>query len=414
MLRLFLQRFALTFCLTPLIACASTVPATEARDPRDAQLQACLSGHLPAAEAARISRETWHRHMPSLRGDYSVLERLDFQPEFRTPLWDYLAGLVDDERIEQGQQRLQQHAELLDRIESAYGVPREIVVSVWGVESNYGQNQGRVAILPALATLSCFGRRQPFFRGELFAVLRLLQQGDIPVEQLRGSWAGAFGQTQFMPTTFERLAVDFDGDGRRDLINSIPDALASTAHFLRRSGWQTGRPWGIEVSLPAGFVLEGEGRRQKRELQTWTSRGVRAVDGRPLSSALGLPGDTPAGLVAPVGPQGPAFITLRNFDALFSYNAAESYALALGHLADRLRGGGPLVTPWPTDDPPLSRAQRRELQTLLLARGHDIGEVDGILGSRSRQAIQQEQARLGHEASGRGGLKLLQALQSSR
>lgn len=414
MLRPFLQRCALTLCLTSLSACASTPPAAEPRDPRDAQLQTCLSGHWPAAAAERIQRETWQRHIPALRGDYGVLERLDYQPEFRTPLWDYLAGLVDEERIAQGQAQLHAQAELLARIEAAYGVPREVLVSVWGVESNYGQNTGRVQILPALATLSCFGRRQSFFRGELFAVLRLLQQGDIPVEQLRGSWAGAFGQTQFMPTTFEQLAVDFDGDGRRDLIGSAADALASTANFLRQNGWQPGQPWGLEVRLPAGFSLAGEGRRQKRRLQDWTARGVQSADGRDLSVALELPAETSAGLVAPVGIEGPAFITLRNFDVLFRYNAAESYALALGHLADRLRGAGPWVTPWPTDDPPLSRAQRRELQTLLLARGHDIGDVDGILGSRSRQAIRAEQARLGHEASGRGGLKLLQALQSSR
>jgi len=220
-----------------------------------------------------------------------------------------------------------------------------------------------------------------------------------------GSWAGAFGHTQFMPTTFERLAVDFDGDGRADLMDSTPDALASTANFLAKAGWQTGQPWGMEVALPAGFSVTGEGRRTKRPLSEWTARGLRLVNGAPLPTQSGS-----AGLLTPAGVAGPAFLVLRNFDALYSYNAAESYGLAIAHLSDRLRGAGPFTTAWPTDDAGLSRAERRELQGLLILRGHDIGEVDGMLGERSRVGIRAEQSRLGHEVNGRAGQKLLKVL----
>lgn len=369
----------------------------------------CLASLQPAAQAAGVSAATWRAHTGGLAPDPTVIERLDFQPEFRVAIWDYLAALVDDERIADGRARLSEHGPTLAEIERRFGVDPATVVAVWGVESDYGRSRGRYPIVQALATLSCQGRRQPFFRGELFATLRIVQGGHLAPEQLLGSWAGAFGQTQFMPSTYERLAVDFDGDGRRDLVASIPDALASTANFLQRAGWRTGEPWGFEVRLPAGFDLSGEGRRVKRPLSTWTSRGVRRADGSPLARD-GLGADTPAGLLAPAGANGPVFLVLRNFDAIYSYNAAESYGLAIAHLADRLRGGKPFAAAWPTDDPGLSRAQRRELQRLLVARGHDIGEVDGMLGERSRAAIRAEQQRLGQEPTGRAGQKLLAAL----
>ncbi len=275
---------------------------------------------------------------------------------------------------------------------------------MWGVESNYGQGFGKTPIVQSLATLSCFGRRQAYFRTEFYSALRLLQAGHFPPERLQGSWAGAFGHTQFMPSTYERLAVDFDGDGRADLIDSVPDALASTAHFLQRAGWRSDLPWGFEVKLPEGFSVLGEGRRTKRPGTEWAARGVTRIDGTPVPPELSL------GLLTPAGAKGPAFLVTRNFDAIYSYNAAESYGLAIAHLADRLRGGGPFVTPWPTDDLGLTRAERRELQTLLLARGHDIGEVDGLLGEKTRTAVRAEQTRLGWEADGRAGQKLLKAL----
>jgi len=372
---------------------------------QNTDLSGCLAELRPAAIKAGVSDATWRQHTNGLQADFSVIDKLNFQPEFRTAIWDYMSALVDDERVADGQARLAQHRAALERAEQRFGVDPATVVAVWGVESNFGQTFGKYPLVQALGTLSCHGRRQAYFRGEFFSALRILQAGHIAPERLVGSWAGAFGHTQFMPSTFERLAVDFDGDGRADLMDSSVDALGSTANFLARAGWQRGLPWGIEVKLPAGFSVAGEGRRTKRPVADWTARGVRRVDDSALPTNLGN-----VGLMTLAGPQGPAFLVTRNFDALYSYNAAESYGLAIAHLSDRLRGGGPFATPWPTDDPGLSRAERRELQALLTMRGHDIGTIDGMLGDKSRAAIRAEQQRLGHEPSGRGGQKILRAL----
>lgn len=365
----------------------------------------CLDGLRDEARRNGVSETTFRFLTRELVPDMSVIDKLNYQPEFSMPIWDYLSGLVDDERVQQGQAMLQQHAVVLERVQQRFGVDPATVVAVWGVESNFGQSLGKYPLVQALGTLSCYGRRQAFFQGELYSAMRILQAGHIAPERLVGSWAGAFGHTQFMPSTFERLAVDGDGDGRRDLMDNTADALASTANFLGRAGWQSGQPWGFEVQLPPGFSTDGEGRRSKRPVSEWVARGLRKVDGSPLPTGLGS-----AGLMTPAGPTGPAFLVFRNFDAIYSYNAAESYGLAIAHLSDRLRGAGPFTTPWPTDDPGLSRAERRELQILLLLAGHEVGVVDGMLGDRSRAAIRAEQARLGQEVNGRGGMKLLKAL----
>ncbi len=433
------QTFSL-FAPLLLVACASRPPAPVITSPAKPAAPAakaptasaeqrehfirCLDALRAPALAARISAESYARYTRELAPDISVLERLDRQPEFTLPIWDYLSGLVDEERIALGQARMIEYQDVLTRISQRFAVPATAVVAVWGVESNFGQTIGNYPLLQSLGTLSCMGRRQSFFRGEFLATLRILQQGDAAPERLKGSWAGAFGQTQFMPTTFERLAVDFDGDGRRDVIDNVPDALASTANFLKQARWQNGLPWGFEVRLPQGFNSTGESRRNKRSLAAWSARGVQRVDGSPLlaegnrqNDSKRSDGPTPsvspettAGLLLPAGPTGPAFLVTRNFDAFYRYNAAESYGLAIAHLSDRLGGGSRFVTPWPTDDPGLSRAQRRELQALLVRLGHDIGEVDGRLGERSRVAIRAEQTRLGQSPTGRGGLKLLMAL----
>jgi len=230
---------------------------------------------------------------------------------------------------------------------------------------------------------------------------------------LKGSWAGAFGHTQFMPSTYERLAVDFDGDGRRDLVSSVPDALASTANFLKQAGWQTGMPWGFEVKIPDIMSISGEGRRNKKPLSSWEQRGVTRVDGSALVQG-NLSLSTPAGLMTPAGANGPAFLVFKNFDAIYSYNAAESYGLAIAHLSDRLKGAGPFVSSWPTDDPGTSRAERREIQRYLVSRGYDIGEVDGLIGDKSRQAIRQEQTRLGLNPTGRAGQQILKAIRTQQ
>ncbi|MFC4728424.1 lytic murein transglycosylase [Coralloluteibacterium thermophilus] len=394
---------ALVLALLPLAATAQDA----ARDPRFVQ---CLDTLRGEAGGRGVRGESFDRFMADVVPDRSVLDLLDAQPEFTTPIWDYLAGLVDEQRVADGRAMLAEHREVLQRVEREYGVDPATVVAVWGVESDYGRTFGRRPLLQSLSTLACEGRRQPFFRGELFATLKLLQDGDLADPGITGSWAGAFGHTQFMPSTYQRIAVDFDGDGRRDLVNSIPDALASTANYLRTSGWRSGEPWGIEVRLPAGMNTTGHGRRNKEPLSAWAQRGIVRFDGSPLvQGALGE--NARAGLIIPAGREGPAFLVFRNYDAIYSYNAAESYALAIAFLAERLRGGPALPqAPWPTDDPGLSRVERRALQQLLLDRGHDIGEVDGMIGTNTRRAIAAEQARLGMEQDGRAGRRILEAL----
>lgn len=385
------------------LALSSSLAAPSAQAQED--FSACLKELREQAPAREVSPRTFERYTEGLAPDMEVVALLDYQPEFRTPIWDYLAGLVDEERVADGQAMLRQWDDTLRAIEARFGVDREAVLAVWGVETNFGRNFGKRPLVSSLATLSCFGRRQRFFRGEFFTALRILQEGHIAPEQFRGSWAGAFGHTQFMPSTFMRTAVDFDGDGRRDLVGSVPDALASTANFLAEAGWRLGEPWGFEVALPPGFDASLSGRRAKRPLSEWAERGVTRVDGTPLSADA-----TAAGLLLPAGAAGPAFLVLRNFDALHAYNAAESYALALAHLSDRLRGAPPLATPWPTDDPGLSRAERREVQRLLSERGYDVGQIDGLIGAQTRAAISDVQARLGWDMDGRAGRRLLEHL----
>ena len=367
---------------------------------------ACVAKLKPQAAARGVPADSFDRFMTGVVADKGVLALLDAQPEFTTPIWDYLAGLVDDERVADGKAMLETHRELLARVEAVHGVDAVTVVAVWGVESDFGRVSGQRPLLQSLSTLACFGRRQEFFRGELLATLKLLHDGDLADPGITGSWAGAFGHTQFMPGTYARIAVDFDGDGRRDLVGSIPDALASTANYLKQAGWRSGEPWGHEVTLPAGFDASLAGRTSRRPLSDWIARGLARVDGGTLA-----PSDARAAVLLPAGRNGPAFLVFRNYDAIYSYNVAESYALAIATLADRLRGGEGLKTPWPTDDAGLSRAQRRELQRLLLARGHDIGAADGIIGTNTRRAIQAEQRRLGLvPEDGRAGQRMLRTL----
>lgn len=373
--------------------------------------QSCIANLRSRAIAKGVSGATYDRYTQSLTPDYSVIDKLNYQPEFSTDIWDYLSGLVDQERVDDGRKNMAQYRSALNRASSQYGIPAETIAAVWGVESNYGDISGKYPLLQALGTLSCEGRRQSYFRGEFFTTLKILQRGDLSEDQLKGSWAGAFGHTQFMPSTYDRLAVDFDGDGRRDLVSSVPDALASTANFLDKAGWQSGMPWGFEVNVPDGYYIGGEGRRNKKSLSYWVNKEVKRIDGSALIQG-NLSGSTKAGLLAPAGENGPKFLVFKNFDALYSYNAAESYALAIAMLSDRLQGKSGIQAAWPTDDPGTSRAERREIQTLLLQRGHDIGDVDGLIGSKSRAAIQLEQQRLGLATTGRAGQRILTALRA--
>ena len=343
-----------------------------------------------------------------LAPDPEVIAASQMQPEFRMPIWDYLAGLVDDERVADGAQAYLSQQDFLRDLGIRTGIDPATIAGVWGVETNFGRILGKRKIIPSLATLGCTNwRRTAFFNSELIAAIRVQAAGHVSPEHFGGSWAGAFGQTQFMPSTFWRLAVDANGDGSRNIIDEPRDALASTANYLRNSGWVRGQTWGYEVRIPQGY-RGPSGRTNKRALTSWRSAGFVRGDGSSLpDTAIGY------GLIMPAGPQGPGFLVGRNFDAVYAYNPAESYALAVNLLADRIKGGRGVVGRWPTDDLPLPRSGRRELQTLLLQLGYDIGEADGIVGPKSRTAIGDLQRKSGVVADGRAGEKSLAAARAA-
>ena len=393
------------FAARPLLSClAAPFLALAFIGPAAADFQDCLANLHAAASSAGVDDSTFDKATHGLTPNPEVLEFAASQPEFKTPIWDYLAGLVDEERVNDGRAALQRFGQAFSAAESRFGVDAATIAAVWGVESDYGRGFGTRPVIQSLATLSCGGTRQAYFRSEFIAALKIIQHGDIDPAQFSGSWAGAFGHTQFMPSTFLRTAVDLDGDGRKDLVNSVPDALGSTANYLRKSGWIPGVEWGFEVRLPAHYNGPS-GRTRKEPLSAWAARGITRIDGSPLS------GGASAGLLLPAGPNGPAFLVTRNFDAIYSYNAAESYALAIALLSDRLRGKHGLVAQWPTNDPGLSRAERREVQALLMRRGYDLdGKADGVIGTKTRQAIADFQGRAGLAPDGRASVSVLAAL----
>ena len=395
-----------TFSLLSLavgLSLASTAQAAKppAPDLSNAELQQCLDGLKNSSKFRGVDSYTFNNYRPT-QPDPSVIQSLNYQPEFQKDVWDYLSSLVDKERVEDGIRAKRQWSDTLRQIESRYGVKAEHVLGVWGVESNFGQTLGKKPLFESLATLSCFDRRQSYFQGEYANALKIVQNGDIAPSDMTGSWAGAFGQTQFMPSTFLELAVDFDGDGRRDLVNSVPDALASTANFLDKRGYQTGEPWGYEVKLPDGYWAASN-RKDKKSISHWRNQGLTLTNGSPLPYDL-----ESAGLLLPAGKEGPAFLVGKNFDTFYSYNASENYALAIAHLSDLIASGNSsktdFATAWPTSDPGISRQQAKDIQQALLNSGYDIGEVDGIIGDSTRAAIQQYQtSRSVFPADGRAG-----------
>ena len=383
----------------PLLCAAAAVLAAPLSARAD--FASCVSGLRADAARAEISGATIDRAFSGLQPDTKVLEFQKQQPEFKTPIWDYVAGLVDEERVSDGKAAMARNAGALAHAEATYGVSRYMLAAIWGVESNFGSQMGDRPLVQSLSTLACMGERQNYFRSELTATLKIIDRGDIPAEKLAGSWAGAFGQTQFMPSSYLRLAAA-GTDGQRDIVDSADDALASTAHYFERSGWRAGVPWGFEVKLPPNYSGPS-GRKAKQPMSAWAARGISRIDGRPL-------GEGEAGLLLPAGPSGPGFLVTHNFDVVFSYNAAESYSLAACVLADRLAGRPGIVTPWPTDDPGLSRAGRRELQTLLMKRGYDVGQPDGAVGNKTREAIADFEQKNGMAVNGRASQKVLEAL----
>jgi lytic murein transglycosylase len=365
----------------------------------------CLERLWPEAARRGISRASFDRHTAGLTPDLRIMDLLDNQPEFTKSFWDYLDILVSDARIQRGREILAQYRDTFDAVEKAYGVDRHYVASIWGIESNYGTAGGERPVIRSTATLACVGRRQNYFRDEFLSTLEILHRGDVRPEQLKGSWAGAFGPTQFMPTAFKRYAVDFDGDGRRDVVDSVADVIASTANNLKKDGWVPGQTWGYEVVVPAGFNYLLADRSRQLTIREWEALGIRRAGNKPFAR----PTDR-AYLLVPAGVQGPGFLMLQNFRVIMKYNPSEAYALAIGHFADRLRGGDPLVQAWPRHERVLTRFERYELQQHLARQGFYVGEPDGNLGAKTRTAIRDYQAAAGQIPDGFATTAMLERL----
>ena len=355
----------------------------------------CLAALWPEAARRGVSRANFERFTAELTPDLRIMDLLDAQPEFTKSTWDYLDTLVGDERVERGREILAQYAPIFAAVDRSYGVDRHIIAAIWGVESNYGTMGGDRPVIRSTATLACVGRRRDYFREEFLSALEILQRGDVAADHLIGSWAGAFGPTQFMPTSFKRYAVDFDGDGRRDTVNSVADVIASTANNLKTDGWASGETWGYEVVVPPNFDYLLADRSRQLAVRQWQALGIARAGSEPFTRLSDR-----AYLLLPSGARGPAFLMLQNFRVIMKYNPAEAYALAIGHLADRLRGGGPFVQAWPRDQRALTITERYELQQLLARRGFDVGEPDGLLGPRTRIAIRNFQVATGQIPDG--------------
>jgi membrane-bound lytic murein transglycosylase B len=367
---------------------------------------AWVSAFRPRAEAQGISRAALEAGLRDVGFIPGVIERDRNQAEFRRSLEDYLAIAASEERVRTGRAMLRQHAGLLAEIEQRFGVEPQVVVAIWGLESSYGARRGNVPVVSALATLAYDGRRGAFFENQLVAALRILDAGDVAPRDFRGSWAGAMGHTQFIPTSYLAYAVDFRGDGRRDIWSDDPaDALASAAAYLRRSGWRRGQPWGVEVRLPEGFSGP-VGRGGARSAGAWAQAGVRDMDGRVA------PDHGRAAIIRPAGARGPAFMIFDNFGVILRYNNAESYAIGIGHLSDRLVGRPPIRAAFPPDAQGLTIADRREIQARLTAAGFDAGPADGVIGAQTREATSAYQSRAGLPVTGEPSRALLDRLRA--
>jgi membrane-bound lytic murein transglycosylase B len=365
----------------------------------------------PTAKSAGISRQVYDRALGNFEPDPDVIKRSQEQAEFNQPIWIYLSRMVSEERLSEGADVLRRHGNLLAQVEERYGVDRYVVAAIWGMESHYGIIFSNPRLfkntIRSLATLAWSGGRlAKYGRQQLIAALKIIQRGDVAPEGMTGSWAGAMGHTQFIPTTFEAYGVDFDGDGHRNIWSSPVDALASAANYLAESGWRKGHAWGYEVMVPQGYDTSRTG---ERTLESWAERGVRRISGQDYPR----PGDK-ATLYMPNGRNGPAFLLLRNFTVIKRYNNSNAYALAVGHLADRLRGGGPFVGQWPQHEAPLNQAERERLQLLLTMTGHYDGDIDGNIGSGSRQAIRDYQRQAGLTPDGVESRDLLKRLEQTQ
>jgi membrane-bound lytic murein transglycosylase B len=391
--------------LRPTLRPAGIAPSFSGPGGTEAGFRRWLSDFRPRALARGIRPATFDAAFDDVRFDPEVVARDRNQSEFTKTIWDYLDSAASDTRIANGKAALAEHRALLERIEALYGVEKEIVTAIWGLESAYGTFKGSSPVIQSMASLAYDGRRGRFFEGELLAALRILQDGHTTPDRMKGSWAGAMGHTQFMPTSFQRLAVDHTGDGRRDIWGEDPaDALASTANYLAQNGWQTGLPWGVEVTLPEGFDYTQANREIERLPSAWARLGVLDTSGQPV------PDHGPASVLLPAGHKGAAFLVFRNFEVIERYNTADAYVIGVGHLADRIRGGPPIRGGWPLGDRALTYDERIELQTRLTAAGFDTRGIDARIGPLTIDAVRAYQRARGMVPDGYASPALLKSL----
>ena len=358
----------------------------------------------PAARAKGVQRTTFDGAFAGVTPDAKVAELTRRQSEFVKPVWDYLESAVTAARIDKGREMAGEWQSALAAAERRYGVERSVILGIWGMETNYGTFTGGKDVIRSLATLAHLGYRGEFFRDELLTALVILEQGHIDREDMKGSWAGAMGQTQFMPSSFMTYAVDADGDGHKNIWTSMPDAIASTANYLHKHGWTPGLPWAVEVRRPEGF----DWKTRSASFSGWSRLGFRLTDGK------AMPHGGEATLFLPAGARGPTFLVTSNFAVIKRYNSSDAYALGVGHLGDRVTGGAALAADWPTDERQLDKDQRFELQRHLLRMGYDLGDPDGRLGSKTREAVRDFQERRGLVPDGYASHGVLQALRDTR
>ncbi len=364
-----------------------------------------VRGLWPQAESRGVSRSAFESAFAGYNYQPKIMDLTKKQPEFSQTVQQYLDRRVTAAQAQKGQAMRAEWNQTLTGAEQRWGVQPEIVLAIWGMETNYGGFMGGEHTIHALATLTEGGYRADFFREELLTALRIVSDGHVSADNMTGSWAGAMGHTQFMPSSFMRYAVDYNGDGRKDIWNSVQDALGSTANYLHSHKWRPGETWGYEVKLPGGFNFAQARQMERAPLSQWQAMGIERVSGKPF------PRPTDSGrLYMPAGAAGPVFLLLPNFDVIKRYNNSDSYALAVGHLADRIIGSGGFATPWPAGDYALTKAQRAELQTLLGRAGYDVGTPDGVVGPKTRAAVAAFQQRMGLPADGHVSGRILDAL----
>lgn len=373
----------------------------------EAGFRAYLESVWPHAQSSGVTRATFDSTLAGVTLDTRVLQPMAKQAEFVKPIWTYINGAVTTQRVDKGREMARVHQSVLADVEARTGVDRHIVLAVWGMETSYGSFTGKNSTIRALASLAYAGSREEFFRKELIGAMLIVQQGHARPDTLTGSWAGAMGQTQFMPTSFLKYAVDYDRDGRKDIWTSIPDALASTANYLAQFGWQRGQPWGFEVALPQNFDISSHDPAEYRPFSYWASAGLRRPDGRPMPAAGS------ATIALPAGRNGPAFLLTQNFRVIKEYNRSNAYAFGIGHLGERIAGGGPIAGQWPKDKP-LSTNEAMDLQRGLARMGYNVGKIDGKFGDQVTAAVRAYQKKIGVVADGYPSQALLQQMRGAR